>query len=341
MNRTPVNERSTGVDTLAPAFPCTYPWNVRSNGWWTPYRRWMITAGAVVLLTGVSWALAIRAVHSLLDAAFRERSLAYVESFATSASPWLDPLQPAFLQSAARLMLIGSVQYVQIVWNGDLLLDERVESSMAFNLDPANPNTAPGIQDTQFSGAAVLDIIVPATVESDMHDAYVRIGVSAVSVSRESRAVALWAGALGVGVDLLLLALISWLSGIRPWAARRPAREDAVAPIETRTIGDLAIDPRACRVTFMTRPVRLTPKQYALIAFLAQEPDRVFADRDIVAGVWPSSEYADAKDVKQYVYLVRRRLASVHPDGRRVIETVPGFGYRLVSRVHDEKKTDG
>jgi len=341
MNRTPVNERSTGVDTLAPALPCTYPWNVRSNGWWTPYRRWMITAGAVVLLTGTSWALAIRTVHSLLDATFRERSLAYVQSFATSASPWLDPLQPALLQSAARLMLVGSVQYVQIVWNGDLLLDERVESSMAFNLEPVNPNTASGIQNTQFGGAAILDIIVPATVESDVHDAYVRIGVSAASVARESLAVALWAGALGLGVDLLLLALLSWLSGIYPWAAWRSCGDDPAAPIGTRAIGDLVIDPRTCRVTFMTHPVRLTPKQYALIAFLAQEPDRVFADREIVAGVWPSSEYADAKDVKQYVYLVRRRLASVHPDGRRVIETVPGFGYRMVSRVNDVKTTEG
>lgn len=296
----------------------------------------------MLLLTAVSLTLAVRTVHSLLDASFRERSLAYVESFAASASPWFDPLQPAMLQSAARFMLVGSVQYVQIVWNGELLLDERTESSMTLDLEHVSPDVVFGIQNTRFEGASILDVLVPVTDEADLPDAYVRIGVDASNVAGELRIIAVWAGAIGVGIDLVLLALLSWLSGVWPWAGRfRPAIQQTDETMSVRTVGDLDIDPKTRRVTYKGRPVRLTPKQYALLAFLAQEPDRVFSDREIVEGVWPSSGYADAKDVKQYVYLVRQRLESAHPGGRQLIETVPGFGYRMVSRVIDEEMTDG
>ncbi len=319
--------------------PGTYSWDVTSKGWWTPHRRWLITAGVVLALTALSSTLAVRTVHSLLNASFRERSLAYVTSFAASASPWFDPLQPAMLQSAARFMLVGSVQYVQIVWDGDLLVDERAELSRYLDLEPVSPDAVSGIQDTRFEGATILDVLVPAADKSDLFGAYVRIGVDASSVAEESRIVALWAAASGLSVDLVLLALVSWLSGIWPWTARRSIQQSSLGATDERTIGDLNIDAKTRRVTYKGHPVRLTPKQYALIAFLAREPDCVFSDREIVEGVWPSSEYADAKDVKQYVYLVRRRLESVYPDGRRLIETVPGFGYRMVSHVIDDEMT--
>jgi len=106
------------------------------------------------------------------------------------------------------------------------------------------------------------------------------------------------------------------------------------------SVGDLRIDTIGKLVFFKNQSVQLTPKQYALIEFLAREPDRVFTDREIVDNVWEASSYADSKDVKQYVYLVRRRLSTVHPTGKRLIETVSGFGYKLVSEPVDEELTD-
>jgi DNA-binding winged helix-turn-helix (wHTH) protein len=55
----------------------------------------------------------------------------------------------------------------------------------------------------------------------------------------------------------------------------------------------------------------------------------VFSEAEILAAAWPDSPYADARDIKQYIYLLRRRLSDVRSDGRDVIVTVPGFGYRL------------
>jgi len=58
----------------------------------------------------------------------------------------------------------------------------------------------------------------------------------------------------------------------------------------------------------------------------------VFSDREILAAVWPDSRYANAKDVKQHVYLLRKRLRDAKSGGEEMIVNVPGFGYRLEPR---------
>ncbi|HEC63428.1 MAG TPA: helix-turn-helix domain-containing protein, partial [Candidatus Acetothermia bacterium] len=68
-----------------------------------------------------------------------------------------------------------------------------------------------------------------------------------------------------------------------------------------------------------------------LLRLLASSPGRVFSDQEILREVWPDSRYANSKDVKQYVYLVRQRLGKVRPGAEGMIVTVPGFGYKLVS----------
>ena len=95
------------------------------------------------------------------------------------------------------------------------------------------------------------------------------------------------------------------------------------------------------RVTLKGEGVDLTPKQFALLEFLAERSDRVVSEEEIVDGVWAGSHYADSKDVKQYVYLVRNRLSKADPGGRDLITTVPGFGYRLTSDPVDGELTDG
>ena len=95
--------------------------------------------------------------------------------------------------------------------------------------------------------------------------------------------------------------------------------------------GGLRVEEATKRVSLFGQEVSLTPKQYALLSLLASEPGRVFSDREIIAAIWSESAYADSKDVKQQVYLLRRRLATVHPDGARLVANAPGFGYRLAS----------
>jgi len=300
------------------------------------------TSLAIVLLTTMSWLLVMQTYRSLMQQSFRERSLTYVQAFASSTLPWLNPVRPTMLQSAARFMLVGSGQYVQIAIDGQLVVDERMERSLGTDLRLIPSDVIPGIQQVSALDASSLDIIVPLFSGEPLDHGYVRIGIDATSVVMRSRTTALWAATLAVGIDIVLVGLLWWLVGFRISVSKASASlsSSATAPMNQTKVGELRIDPAGRRMYFKDQPIRLTPKQYALIEFLAQEPDRVFSDREIVENVWESSSYANSKDVKQYVYLVRRRLAAVHPSGKRLIETVPGFGYKLISGFVDKELTD-
>ena len=302
----------------------------------------MAVSLALVLLTTMTWLLAVHTYRSIMLQSFRERSVAYVQAFASSAIPWLDPIQPAMLQSAARFMLVGSAQYVQIASGGQLIVDERTEGALDLGSLTIQLNVSPGIQEDLTNHSSVLDIFVPLTNVESSDTGYVRIGIDTAGVILQLRMIALWAGALAFGVDTLLLGLLWWLMGFRMAVSNTNAAigSKGGASEKVVSVGDLRIDTIGKLVFFKNQSVQLTPKQYALIEFLAREPDRVFTDREIVDNVWEASSYADSKDVKQYVYLVRRRLSTVHPTGKRLIETVSGFGYKLVSEPVDEELTD-
>jgi len=96
---------------------------------------------------------------------------------------------------------------------------------------------------------------------------------------------------------------------------------DAAPP----TIGALAVDRRAHRVTLDGVEVALTPKEYDLVALLAADPGRVFTRTEIFDEVWDPHWYGPTKTLDVHVASVRRKLGD--PGW---IETVRGVGFRLV-----------
>ena len=92
--------------------------------------------------------------------------------------------------------------------------------------------------------------------------------------------------------------------------------------------GPLHIDDRAKQVTVAGEPVNLSPKEYQLLRLCAREPGKVFSHEEIVACLWPGRSRGGAADVKQYIHLLRSKLAKT-TIGRDLIENVKGFGYRL------------
>ena len=298
-----------------------------------------MVAVAVVLVTALALILAVQGYHTLLEETFRERSVSYVQAFAASAEAWIEPLNTEMLRAASRFMLVGSALFVQIELHGALAIDERGEEAAGFDPPPA-PSSAAASGETHRlpSGSAYLDVIVPLIVSGETAGS-VRIGIETASIVARGRSTTLAAAGIAVGVDVLVLGLLFWSHRGR---ARRKEDEPGVlgrtvpAPI---VVGDLRIDRATKRVTLKGNRVELTPKQYALLQFLAERPDRVVSEKEIVDEVWAESPYADSKDVKQYVYLVRKRLAKADPDGRDLIVTVPGFGYRLVSDSVDGELT--
>ncbi|CAN5323670.1 response regulator transcription factor [soil metagenome] len=89
-------------------------------------------------------------------------------------------------------------------------------------------------------------------------------------------------------------------------------------------VGDLEIDPDIVEVRKGGKEVHLSPREFELLYTLAKSPGRVFPRSSLLRQVWGEEEYIDERTVNVYVQRLRAKL------GDKLIETVRGFGYRLV-----------
>lgn len=90
----------------------------------------------------------------------------------------------------------------------------------------------------------------------------------------------------------------------------------------------LKLDPSSYEVTYLDQPLRLTPKEYALLELFMRNGRRVLTRSLIIEHVW-SYEAPPSKDtVKAHVKSLRNKLKAVGtPDN--LIETIHSIGYRL------------
>ena len=94
-------------------------------------------------------------------------------------------------------------------------------------------------------------------------------------------------------------------------------------------LGGLVIDTGAHVIRAAGEPIELTPREYALLEFLATTPGRVYSREQLLSNVWESSVQWQAQaTVDEHVYRIRRKLTSAGVEIPR-ITTVRGFGYRL------------
>lgn len=109
-------------------------------------------------------------------------------------------------------------------------------------------------------------------------------------------------------------------------------RDLAVAtgePVGRLYVGDLEIDPDLVEVRKGGREVQLSPREFQLLYTLAKSPGRVFPRDSLLRQVWGEDEYIDERTVNVYVQRLRAKLED-NTEQSRLIETVRGFGYRLV-----------
>jgi DNA-binding response OmpR family regulator len=93
---------------------------------------------------------------------------------------------------------------------------------------------------------------------------------------------------------------------------------------EASGLGPLAIDPRVREATLHGVPLRLTAKEYHLLALLAEEPGAVVDRRRILQTVWEPNFFGSGKTLDFHVAALRRKLGDP-----RWIENRRGVGFRL------------
>jgi len=106
---------------------------------------------------------------------------------------------------------------------------------------------------------------------------------------------------------------------------RSPAQREASA----LEVGDIRLDLRTRRVERDGREVRLTAREFELLAYLARHPDQVLSREQILNAVWGFDFDPGTKVLEVYIGYLRRKLGDGDDDGRGPIETVRNVGYRL------------
>ena len=105
-------------------------------------------------------------------------------------------------------------------------------------------------------------------------------------------------------------------------------QESAPTLMHPVTIGDLTIDPRRYEVTVHGKAVCLTPKEFQIVALMADNPGKVFTREDLIDSIW-GSDYRDGSiSIPAYVRRIREKIED-DPSNPRYLQTVWRFGYRL------------
>lgn len=92
------------------------------------------------------------------------------------------------------------------------------------------------------------------------------------------------------------------------------------------TVGQLTIDRRTHQTTLAGESLALTPKEFSLLVYLAEDAGAVRSRNDIIDRVWDMNWYGPTKTLDAHVAGLRKKLGD-----HRWIEAVRGVGFRLVA----------
>lgn len=103
-----------------------------------------------------------------------------------------------------------------------------------------------------------------------------------------------------------------------------PASVSSVLTFQTLTIN---MDSR--RVLCDGEEVSLTPKEYELLCYLAQRPEKVFSREELLRDVWNYQFYGDQRTVDTHIKRLREKLGKASEQAATMIVTVWGVGYKF------------
>jgi two-component system KDP operon response regulator KdpE len=93
-------------------------------------------------------------------------------------------------------------------------------------------------------------------------------------------------------------------------------------------VGEFHIDFYDRRVHVHGQPVRLTPKEFDLLVYMARHPNRVLAHRTLLGAVWGHACEDQSEYLRVFVGQLRKKLES-DPSNPRYFLTEPWVGYRF------------
>ena len=244
------------------------------------------------------------------------------------------------LEALARFLIAGGGLYVDVVFQSESLFHGRDEG---FDIEPllAVDSELPLQTVIEDLAGGDVEVRTPVIFDGIPDRAYgmIRIGFSGDYAAGQVRAHA-WK-VTGIGLGAWAVAVLAVALGV--WGFTRPRGDDTDASSASTILfcGTLEVDTTACCAKLGGISLDLTPKLYDLLLAFARNPGSLLSDQDLLDAVWADSTYAASPDVKQHIYLLRRRIKAAHPDPKSVIVNVKGFGYRLDPPGDEDGLSDG
>jgi two-component system KDP operon response regulator KdpE len=121
-----------------------------------------------------------------------------------------------------------------------------------------------------------------------------------------------------IGMDELL-------ARVRRNLARTQPTESG--PRQNIAIGDFKIDADAFRVAVRNTEVRLTPKEFELLLYLARHAGRVITHRALLLAIWGPNSLEQPEHLRVLVGQLRKKIDAADPP--HYIITEPWVGYRF------------
>lgn len=94
-------------------------------------------------------------------------------------------------------------------------------------------------------------------------------------------------------------------------------------------LGEVVIDFDRMELRRSGSEIPTSCREFRLLKFLIDNPQRVFSRKDLLRAVWPQRRHATGRTVDTCICLLRRKLEddSAHPV---YLQTVRGTGYKYV-----------
>jgi two-component system, OmpR family, KDP operon response regulator KdpE len=107
-------------------------------------------------------------------------------------------------------------------------------------------------------------------------------------------------------------------------------RAPSAEPESMIKAGGICIDLDGHKVTVQEREVRLTPREFEVLVYLARNLGKVVTHRKLLAAVWGGENTEQPEYLRVFINRLRNKLEP-NPDAPRYIITEPHIGYRFES----------
>ncbi len=103
--------------------------------------------------------------------------------------------------------------------------------------------------------------------------------------------------------------------------------------------GALALNPSTCEVSYQQQPLRLTPKEFAMMELFLRHPHRVYSLSSIIDDLWSFEDPPGEDAIRTHIKGLRRKLKLAGAP-KDLVKTVYGLGYRLNEKMAEMLAVD-